>query len=103
MPAVLPYGAIAERRLIERLLAADAVRADSAQPLERLRAIEERRLRRLTSEGVIRAAAGDRYYLYAPALAGRMANRRYRLLAVAIVAIALASAIAGWTTYFVGR
>ena len=88
MPGV-PYGAIAERRLIERLLMADAVGAGTAQPLENLRWIEARRLRRLIALGVVREAAAGRYYLYAPALAQRMASRRLRLL-IALLAVVAA-------------
>jgi hypothetical protein len=91
----VPYGLIAERRLIERLLKADAVGAGAAQPLENLRWTEDRRLRRLISVGVVREAAAGRYYLDAPALAARMANRRKRLLVVMLlVAIALMVAFA---------
>jgi hypothetical protein len=55
VPAV-PVGAIAERRLIRRLLKADAVRSEAAQPLENLRWAQQRRLERLIDLGVIREA-----------------------------------------------
>ncbi|MBZ5557779.1 MAG: hypothetical protein LAO77_10950 [Acidobacteriia bacterium] len=102
MPGV-PAGAIAERRLIQRLLKADAVRSDSAQPLENLRWVQQRRLERLIGLGVIREASAGRYYLYPPALADRMAARRVRvvmaLLAV-ITALALMTGLATFRTWW---
>jgi hypothetical protein len=103
MPGAAPYGAIAERRLIERLLKADAVGAGSAQSLENLRAIEERRLRRLISVGVVREAAAGRYYLYAPALAAHMANRRVRVLVFMFIVVMLALAMVAFTTFMAAR
>jgi hypothetical protein len=103
MPGAPPYGAIAERRLIQRLLAADAVRADSAHALDHLRAIEQRRLRRLISAGVVREAGGGRYYLDPPALAARMASRRVRVMIAMFVVVGLVAAMAAWTTYVAAR
>jgi hypothetical protein len=85
---VVPYALIAERRLIERLLKSNAMSASTAQPLERLRGSERRRLKRLVGAGVIREATADRYYLDAPSLADRMAMRRRLALVAALVAIA---------------
>jgi hypothetical protein len=95
--AGVPAGAIAERRLIQRLLKADAVRSDAAQPLEHLRWAQQRRLERLIGLGVIREASAGRYYLYPPALADRMASRRVRVvmaLAAVITALAVMSGLA---------
>jgi hypothetical protein len=98
MPGV-PVGAIAERRLIGRLLKADAVRSESAQPLENLRWAQQRRLERLVGLGVIREASAGRYYLYPPALAVRMATRRVRIviaMLLVLTALALTSGLAGF-------
>jgi hypothetical protein len=88
MPGV-PAGANAERRLIQRLLEADAVRAEAAQPLENLRWAQQRRLTRLIGLGVIREASAGRYYLYPPALADRMATRRVRVAIALLMVIIL--------------
>ena len=97
---VVPCGAIAERRLIERLLKADAVGAGTSQPLENLRWIEDRRLRRLIALGVVREAAAGRYYLYAPALAKRMASRRLRLLIAMLAVVAAFMAVLAFAASF---
>ena len=82
----VPAGAIAERRLIERLMRARAFTPDSSQPLVDLRWIEARRLQRLLRQGVICEHAPDRYYLDGTALADRYASRRLRAaVAMAIV------------------
>jgi hypothetical protein len=94
MPAP-PYRAIAERRLTDRLLRANAVWPGSGQPLEGLRAAERRALPRLVADGVIREERAGRYYVDAPAYAAHMARRRKRALIALIVVIfvaALASA-----------
>jgi hypothetical protein len=88
MPPV-PYGLIAERRLVDRLLRANAVTSSRAQPLELQRGIERRRLKRLLDSGVIREASPERYYLDAPALADRLASRR-RFAAIAMIGAILA-------------
>jgi hypothetical protein len=85
----VPAGAIAERRLIMRLLRAGAVSADTAAPLDGLRWIQARRLARLLAAGVVREAAPQRYYLEAPALADRLTARRRRALFLMLIVLAL--------------
>ena len=88
----VPHGLIVERRLIDRLLRANAVMPSTAQPLELRRGSERRRLTRLLDAGVIREASSGRYHLDAPALAERVASRRRR---AAIVFIVMALVLAG--------
>jgi hypothetical protein len=91
----VPAAAIAERRLIDRLLRADAVRPASGIVLDGLRWIEQRRLAKLVALGVVRPEEGGRYYLSAPALADRMRARRLRLVvALAIVVLVMLAAAA---------
>jgi hypothetical protein len=92
---MLPSGMIAERRIIQRLLRSNAVAPDLAQPLAGLRENESARLSRLISDGVVRAAGPDRYYLDPPALGDYWfgARRKRALIIVAIVA-AVAAVIA---------
>ena len=87
----VPYRAIAERRVADRLLRANAVWPGSGQPLENLRASHGRALRRLVAAGVIREEGAGRYYLYAPAYAAHMAGRRRRILIALAIVIALAA------------
>jgi hypothetical protein len=84
----VPPGAIAERRLIDRLMRARAFSAANAQPLSDLRWIEQRRLQRLVRVGVIREETPGRYYLDGPALADRLLSRRRRV-AIAVTAVLL--------------
>ena len=84
----VPPGAIAERRLIDRLMRARAFRPADAQPLFDLRGIEQRRLPRLLGAGVIREEPPGRYYLDGPALADRLLSRRRRV-AIAVTTIVL--------------
>jgi hypothetical protein len=98
---VPPYRAIAERHVCDRLLQANAVWPGNGQPLENLRGIEARALRRLLAADVIREERPDRYYLYAPAYAARMSGRRRRILiALLLVVFAglLAALVGGSTT-----
>jgi hypothetical protein len=88
MPAV-PYRAIAERRLTNRLLQMNAVWPGSGQPLDDLRFIERRALQRLVASDVIRDEGAGRYYLYAPAYAARNASRRQRAMIAMIVVLIL--------------
>jgi hypothetical protein len=102
MIVVLPYRAIAERRLTDRLMHANAVSPGSGQPLDALRWSERRVLPRLLAADVVREEAPGRYYLYVPAYVARKNHRRQRLaiglifviVALAVTAI-LASALAG--------
>src|ERR1700680_1539459 len=87
-----PIGLIAERRVVSRLMRAGAVSVETAQPLNGLRRIQQRRLKRLLDAGVVHQPQVDRYYLDAPALADRLAARRQRaviLLAVVLVMMAV--------------
>jgi hypothetical protein len=72
----VPAGAIAERRLIDRLLRARAFTPDTSQPLTGLRWVEGRRLQRLIAKHVILEPQPGRYYLDGPALADRYASQR---------------------------
>lgn len=93
----VPAGAIAERRIITRLLRADAMSAAQAQPLDRLSWIQRRRLQRLLNAAVITETQPGSYYLNAPALADRMTNRRIRVAIVMAILIMLF----GVSLYFV--
>ena len=96
MPGV-PPGAIAERRLIDRLLRANAIDPPSGIVLDNLSFVQERRLKKLVGLGVIREEDGGRYYLFAPALAERMRSRRLRIaiaLLIVILLMMLAAAVA---------
>jgi len=84
----VPAGAIAERRLIERLMRARAFSAADAQGLADLRRIERHRLPRLIRAGVIREDAPGRYHLDGPALADWLNSRRRRM-AIALTAVLL--------------
>ena len=86
----VPAGAIAERRLIDRLLRARAFTPDTAQPLADLRWIEGRRLQRLLAKRVILEPQPGRYYLDGPALADRQASQRWaRAIALVFVILAM--------------
>jgi len=86
---VIAAGAIAERRLIDRLLRARAFTPDNSVPLTDLRWLESRRLQRLLGKGVIREHAPGRYYLDGPALADRFAFLRVaRIIALIVVILA---------------
>src|SRR5450830_144117 len=93
MPGGVPARAIAERRLIERLMRARAFTTDSSEPLTDLRWVEDRGLKRLLHNGVIREHAPGRYYLDGAALADRYASRRLRLLIVVAVLVLLMTAL----------
>ena len=95
MPAP-PYRAIAERRVTERLLQANAVWPGSGQPLEHLRPGHHRALKRLVAAGVIREEGDGRYYLNAPAYAAHMASRRKRvIIAMICVIVAMSGILSG--------
>jgi hypothetical protein len=85
----VPAAAIAERRLIDRLLRADAVSPAAGIVLDGLRWVEQRRLAKLVSLGVVREEDGGRYYIYAPALADRIRTRRIRLVVAVMTVIVL--------------
>ena len=92
----VPNRAIAERLVIDRLLQANAVWPGSGQPLERLRASHGRALKRLVAAGVIREEGDGPFYLYAPAYAAHMANRRKRvIIAMICVIVAMSGILAG--------
>jgi hypothetical protein len=95
MPAP-PYRAIAERKITDRLLQANAVWPGSGQPLEHLHGAQTRALARLVAEGVIREEGAGHYYVYAPAYAAHMGNRRRRvMIAMICVIIAMAGGMIG--------
>jgi hypothetical protein len=77
---VPPYRAIAERRVTDRLLQANAVWPGNGRAIDVHRGSERRALQRLVASGVIRAEGDGRYYVDAPAYAARMASRRRRTL-----------------------
>ena len=77
--AAVPAGVIAERRVVTRLMLANAVSADTATPLDGLRWVQARRLAKLVEAGVVRESQPGRYYLEIPALAERMTARRQRV------------------------
>jgi hypothetical protein len=85
----VPYRAIAERRVTDRLMEANAVWPGSGRPLEDLRGAQQRALARLLTAGVIREEGDHHYYVYAPAYASRMSNRRRRL-AMAMIGVIIA-------------
>ena len=89
----VPYRAIAERRVTDRLLQANAVWPGSGQPLEQLRWPQQRALARLLTAGVIREEGDRRYYVYAPAYTARMTGRRRRMVIAMICVIIAMSAI----------
>ena len=89
MPAV-PAGLIAERRVIMRLMRADAMSAANAQPLDGLRWLQARRLKRLLAKGVVRETSPGIFYLSAPDLAGHLTARRHRVAAAMTAVFALA-------------
>ena len=95
----VPYRAIAERRVTERLLQANAVWPGSGQTLEHLRPGHRRALQRLVADGVIREEGDGRYYLYAPAYAARLAGRRTRVI-VALLCVIAAMAALGFVLDF---
>ncbi len=55
--------------------------------LDGLRWIEQRRLAKLVSLGVVREEGGGRYYLSAPALADRMRSRRIRVVVAMMIVV----------------
>ncbi len=81
------YRFVAERRVCERLLRANAVWPGSGRQLDNLRAGERRALRRLVESGVIRDEGEGRFYLYAPAYVALRSHRRQRILLVLLFAI----------------
>ena len=89
-------GAIAERRVIMRLMRANAMSVEHSQPLDDLNWMQARRLQRLLNAGVVRQSQPGRYYLDAPSLADRLTSRRQRLAVLLFIVLAAMGAI----TYF---
>jgi len=87
MPGGPPYRVIAERHVTDRLLHANAVWPGNGQPLELTRGSQRRALARLIAAGVIREEGDHHYYVYAPAYAARIDNRRRRMAVVLICVI----------------
>jgi hypothetical protein len=86
---VVPVALIAERHVITRLLAADAVSAERAQTLHGLRWSQQRRLKRLLHEGVVRESRPGHYYVSAPDLAHHLSARRHRIAVSMLIVIAV--------------
>ena len=84
-----PVALIAERRVILRLMRAGAVSGETARPLDNLRWMQARRLKRLVDAGVVQEARPGRYYLNVPALADHMTARRQRAALLLVVVLAL--------------
>ena len=80
----VPNRVIAERRVTDRLMEANAVWPGNGRPREDLRGAQQRALARLVAAGVIREDGDRHYYIYAPAYASRMSNRRHRIVIVMI-------------------
>ena len=80
----VPARAIAERRIAEHFLNADAVRADSAIEFEPTRLVRARAFERLKNNDVVRGAQNGRWYLNAPAWTERYRGRRKRAVAVMV-------------------
>ena len=91
--AAVPAGAIAERRVIMRLLRSGAVSADTAAPLEGLRWIQQRRLQRLVDAGVVHEPHSGHYYLDPPALADHLTARRQAASLMLLLVVALMAAL----------
>ena len=81
----VPAGLIAERRVVNKLMLANAVSAEAATPLDGLRWVQARRLRKLVDAGVVIEPQPGRYYLQIPALAERMTARRQRVAMLMLV------------------
>jgi hypothetical protein len=86
----IPPRVIAEYRVCQRLLQANAVWPGSGVLLENLRWLQERALARLVRAGVVREESPRHYYLYAPAYAARIHSRRQRALIAMIFVIVAA-------------
>jgi hypothetical protein len=91
--ALIAPGAVAERRLVDRLLRASAFTVATAVPLADLRMVEQRRLARLRRIGVILQTASGAFYLDGPALANRFRQRRRQAAVAIIVVLLIAAAI----------
>ena len=76
--AAVPAGLIAERRVVNKLMLANAVSQENATSLDGLRWIQARRLAKLIDRGVVHEATPGRYYLDIPALAEHLTTRRQR-------------------------
>jgi hypothetical protein len=99
IPVLPPLGPIAakvaEKRLVARLREAKATVEQRAIPLDDLRWIQQRRLKRLARAGAVHEAGKGRWYLDEPVYAELVAWRR-RMAAIAVVAAILA----GLVVYF---
>lgn len=95
----VPAGLIAERRVVKKLMLANAVSPDTATSLDGLRWLQARRLNRLINAGVVTETQPGRYYLQIPALAERMTARRRR----AAILMLLIFAMIALGTYFAGK
>jgi hypothetical protein len=89
----VPYRIIAERHLTDRLMQANAVWPGSGQPLETRSGGEQRALQRLVAAGVVREEGAGHFYLYVPAYATRLTQRRWRMAIAIIVVFAMAGIV----------
>ena len=102
----VPAGLIAERRVVNKLMLANAVSPETAtQPgeMDGLRWIQARRLAKLVDAGVVREPQPGRYYLDIPALAERVNTRRQRgavLMLILVMAMLVAMYFAQSTIRF---
>ena len=88
----VPVALIADRLLIARLMRANAVSPELAQPLDGLPWMQTRRLARLLAARVIREAEPSRFYVDAPTLVDHVTAQRRRaaiVLAVVLGIVAL--------------
>jgi hypothetical protein len=87
--AAVPAGLIAERRVVNKLMLANAVSPDTATSLDGLRWQQARRLQKLINAGVVNEVQPGRYYLDIPALAERVTARRQRAAIMLLVVVAI--------------
>src|SRR5436190_591624 len=76
----VPAIVVAERRVVRALRYSGATTSAAASPLENLRWMEERALRRLVGSGSIREAEPGRYYVDESTYAAFRGHRRMRAL-----------------------
>jgi hypothetical protein len=94
----VPVALIAERRVIARLMRANAVSPQHAHQLDGLRWIQARRLQRLLDAGVVLEPQPGRYYLDLPSLADRLESRRHRIAVFLAIVIGLMGVVLYWQT-----
>lgn len=88
----VPAGVIAERRVVTKMMLANAVSPDNATSLDGLRWLQARRLAKLIDKGVVRESQPGRYYLEIPAMAEHLTARRQRA-AIAMLVVLMMMAV----------